>query len=179
MLSRISVLGKGRVGILRVLLPVLLLAGFMTGGRIHQPPSRWKDTGCRADVSFPLDLRVVPTSPVRPGALVTARIEVTSRLLLDDVRIRIVPPADIRVLSTPAASLGLLRAGEARSETLSLIAPPGTARRTVEIVVEGSVDGVPITRGAILNLALEDEPSRIVTTPDGRRIREVPARRIG
>ena len=180
MLSRILIPRGDRIGISRVLLPALLMAGFLTGGRV--PPQPFLDkapAGCRTDVAHPLEVRVVPTGPMRPGGVITAQVEITSRWHLDELTIRVTTPADVRLLSTPAANLGLLRAGEARSHGLTLIVPRGKARRVVQIRVEGMRDGVPITRGAVLNIVLEDEPYRIITTPDGRRVREVPARRIG
>ena len=60
-----------------------------------------------------------------------------------------------------------------------MIAPRGNQRRVVQILVEGTLDGQTIIRGAALNLVFEEEPFRIKTTPEGREIREVQARRVG
>lgn len=172
-------LGPGKFGFLRVLLPALVIAGLVTGGRVDQASDFPTVQGCATDVSHPIQLQVSRLGDLRPGAVVTARVDVTSSIHLDEVTVRVKSPADVRLLSTPAADLGLVRAGEARSHTFSLVAPRGNSRRTVEILVEGRQDGVLISRGAVLNLSFEDEPSRIVTTPDGRRVREVRARKIG
>lgn len=180
MLSHVPIARKNGLGVLLVLPAAVVMAVFLTGGQLHSRLSPEKvHPGCRTDVGHPLDVRVVPTSPIRPGGVVTAEVEITSRLHLDQLTVRVVPPGDVRLLSTPAANLGLLRAGEVRSHRITLIAPKGGARRVVQIRVEARHDGVPITRGATLNVAFEEEPHRIVTTPDGRRVREVSARRIG
>jgi hypothetical protein len=133
---------------------------------------------CAADLSFPLDVSVTPTGAVRAGTPVAARVEVVSRRLFDDVRIRVVPSAGVSVLATPAAELGLIRAGEARETTFTVLPAGGAARRTVEVVVDAYDDGQRLTTGAVLNLVFEEEPWRTVEDADGTPVIEVPARRI-
>ena len=164
--------------VLRVLLPALAFAVLVTGGLPERAPSVTRDPSC-GDLMHPLQVTVTPTAPVRPGAVVTASVEIAARVDLDGVTLRLASPADVTLLSNPGRGLGRFRAGDRRTETISVIAPRGAARRVVEVLVEGSVDGAVVTRGAVLNLVFEEEPSRIVTTPDGRQVREVRARRVG
>ncbi len=172
-------LGPGKIGFMRVLLPAVVIAGLVTGGRVPHTPDFPEVQGCATDVSHPIQIKITRLGDLRPGTVLTAQVEVTSRIHLDEVTVRVKSPADVTLLSTPAVELGLLRAGESRSYTFSVIAPRGNSRRTVEIIVEARQDGVLITRGGVLNLNFEPEPSRIVTAPGGRRVREVQARKIG
>jgi hypothetical protein len=166
--------------VLGILAGAVFLIAVTAGPRSESPPPVSKESpACLADISYPIQVNVVPQGPVRPGATVSARIEVTADRFLDEVSIRVTPPAGVRLLSTPAWNLGLMRAGEARARTLQVVVPADGARRTVDILVEASRDGFRLTRGAVLNLVSEEEPAREVETPDGRRVREVVARRIG
>jgi hypothetical protein len=126
----------------------------------------------------PLQVHVVPQGPVRPGAALSATVTVTSRRALDGVTLRVEAPSDVALLSAPSRGLGAFQAGEERSDVVTLIAPRGGPRRTVHILVTGTADGVPVSRGAVLNLALDEEPAREVAAPDGRTIREVRARKV-
>lgn len=157
--------------ILVILVPLL-------GGAPGTEPPVAKETGCLVDVGHPLDLRVVPLGPVTPGATVNARVEFESRVPLDGVTLDVIPPPGVTVLSRPRNRVGTLAAGAAREETLTLIAPRGPGRSTVEVRVEGFADGTRITRGAVLNLVFQEEPGRVVTAPDGTRIHEVRAKRV-
>jgi hypothetical protein len=134
---------------------------------------------CSREVSHPLSVRLEPLSPPTPGAALTARVEVTAHRLVDDVEILVRPPAGVSVLAGQSARLGLLRADTPASVTFTIQLPPDETRRTVDVLVRGHVDGSPVMRGATLNLNFREEPSRLVIRPDGRRVREVPARRIG
>ena len=162
-------------GFLRVLLPMLVLAGFVTGGRPEMIRNSGPILSCGSDLMHPLQVTVIPDGPIRPGAAVTASVRITSRRDLDAVRFAVQSPADVVLLSRPGRGLGRFRAGEVREEQISLIAHRGKGRRVVQILVEGEVDGLTVTRGAVLNLVFEDEPSRLVITPDGRQIHEVRA----
>jgi hypothetical protein len=163
----------------KIALPSVLLAVAAAGGEPRPAPVVPPPVGCAADLSYPLQVSVVPLGAVRGDSPVAARIEVSSRIPLDDVTVRVVPDAGVRVLATPAADLGLVRAGEARGTDFTVLPAAGAPRRTVEVMVEGTADGVRITGGAVLNLVFEPEPDRLVTDPDGETVHEVPARRIG
>jgi hypothetical protein len=131
-----------------------------------------------AGILYPIELRALAESPVYPGATVDARIEVESRLALADVSLCIKPPPSVDLLTPAQLSLGRLAADEMRTETLRLRLPQSTERRTVEVTVSGWTDSFELTRSAILNLLPGGpEPSRLVTRPDGQRVREVFARR--
>ena len=171
------VLGRGRDGFMRVLLLALFLAGFLTGGGLDFSTVK-PQTDCGSDVVHPFSLEVVPLNPIRPGAPVTARIVVETRVSLDEVTVRIRTPRDLTLLSAPASNWGRMRAAESRQEEFTLIVPRGGPRRTVEVTVEGMMDGFLIRRGTVLNLAVSQESFRLVTTADGRKIREVPARKL-
>jgi len=141
-------------------------------------PSR-SDRGCPADVSHPIRLRVTPLDPARPGAVARARIEFESRMLLDDVRMIVTPMPGLSLESARERGVGLLSAGDRRLEMLAVRLPMDAARRTVQVTVAGTSDGFPISRSTVWNLTPGGgEPSRVVTTADGRRIREVAGRRI-
>lgn len=176
-----SPVGRIPAAIRRALLPALVLipAGFVTGGPGVSVPAAPAARGCGSDLMHPLQVQVVPQGPVRPGAAVSAAVSVTARRPLDGVVVRVIAPSDVALLSAPSRSLGALGAGANRNTVFTVIAPRGGPRRTVEVQVEGTRDGVPVVRRASLNLALEDEPARTVTAPDGRSIREVRARRTG
>jgi len=161
-----------------VLIPAAALAVLLHGDRAPDPvPARAVRDA--ADVAFPFDVRVTPLDPLRPGRRLRARVEVISRRLLDEVTVSVPRPGPVSPVDNPGARLGLLRAGEMRSAVVTITLPPGRDRRTVDFQVRGEIDGLPLVRGASLNLVYEPEPSRIVVAPDGRRIHEVPARRIG
>jgi len=134
---------------------------------------------CTADVEAPLRIEVVREDPIRPGRSLGARVEVTTVRDVDGVTVRYRPQPGIGLVSAPTWAPGRMRKGETRVDRLTVTAPSDRRRRTLEVEVEYFVDGVRFTRGAILNVVFEAEASRIVTTPDGRRIREVAARRIG
>jgi hypothetical protein len=72
-----------------------------------------------------------------------------------------------------------LNAGESRAEDATILLPLGRARQTVEVLVRGSADGFPVTRGTVLNVVFDTEPAREVILPGGVRLREVPATRLG
>ncbi len=173
-----------RAGPAPALLLVLILAPAPLPRTAAPPrPAAWAGTtvpapvpACREDVSPPLEARAVVLDPLAPGARVRVRLEVTAHRLIDGVRIE-VPGGAVRA-RVPEPALGLLRRGETRSQILILILPHDRLRRTVDLRVSGDVDGLPVTRGATVNLDFDPEPSRLVTAPDGRRIREVPATRI-
>jgi hypothetical protein len=142
----------------------------------HDPHGR----GCAADIAYPLELRVIALDDAAPGAQVTARIEVDARSDFEAVHVRVDSPPAVKTLTASAIEFGALRGGETRNANLTVELPAGTARQTVPIVAEAWHDGVRITRTTILNLLPGGgEPSRTVTRPDGRRIREVAAGRIG
>ena len=170
-------LRRGRDGFMRVLILALFLAGSVTGGGLDFSTVR-PQVNCGSDVVHPFTLEVVPLTPIRPGAPVTARIVFESRVPLDEVSLRIQTPRDLTLLSAPASDWGRMRAAESRQAEFTVIVPRSGPRRTVEVTVEGKLDGSLIRRGAILNLAGSQEPFRLVTTADGRKIREVPARKL-
>lgn len=176
-----SPVGRLPAAIRRALLSALILipAGWVTGGPVPHAPRPPHVRSCAADLMSPLQVRVVPQGPVRPGAAVSATVTVTARRSLDGVVLRVSAPSDVGLLSAVSRGLGAVRAGERRSEVVTVIAPRGGARRLVMIRLEGTVDGVPVSAGAALNLAPQPEPVREVTAPDGRTVREVRARRIG
>jgi hypothetical protein len=169
-----------------VLVPFfLVLPLFLSGGREGPAPGEARPVraasgeGCAVDVGAPLEVSVEAVGPVRPGLPVQARVTVTARVLFDAVELRVLPPAGVTVLSTPAAELGLLRAGEARETAFTVVPGGGAPRRTVEVRVEGTVDGQRLAAGTVLNLVFEDEPRRVVMDAGGETVIEVPARRIG
>ncbi len=166
---------------LAVLLAALLVlaAAFAALPRRAAAPEPGRRLECAADLAFPFDVRVVPLDPLRPGKALRARVEVTSRRLLDRVTVTVPAPGPVGPVENPGGGLGPMRAGEVRSTVVTVTLPPGRARRTVDFQVRAEIDGWPVVRGASLNLVFDAEPSRSVTAPDGRRIREVAARRIG
>lgn len=143
------------------------------------PPDPVRRSVCTADPQTPLRVEVEREDPVRPGLPVGATVRLTAARVLDGVTVRYRPQAGVNLASPAAWNPGRLRRGEVQSERFTVIAPSDRRRRTVEVEVEYSVDGVRFTQGAALNLVFEEEPSRVVTTPDGRRVREVAARRVG
>jgi hypothetical protein len=171
----------GRGSIFRSwLLPGCLLAVLVPGSAPAPVSPPWPPaTGCAADVGIPLHLRLLPEGTMRPGAPLGVRLEVVADRPVDDLRVGVRAPAAVRVLASPASRWGQARAREVRSGSMTLLVPADGRRRTVDVVVEGTVNGVRLRRGASLNLLPGREPFRIVTEPDGRRVREVKARRIG
>jgi hypothetical protein len=167
-----------RVGARWFLLPAVLIAG-LAGGRPDGTPAFQPARDCGTDVGLPIEVSAVVNGPLRPGSLASAEVEITALRSLDEVRLTVKTPQDLRLLSVPPGRLGALGKGKRHRASLTFMTPPGRERRTVEIVVEGEVDGLSIRRGTVLNLAYDQEPHRTVTTPDGRRVREVAARRIG
>ena len=132
------------------------------------------------DISYPLDLQVTALDAAQPGGVVTARIDLEARAAFEDVRVQIASPPEVKTLTATAIEFGSLRRGETQSSTFAVELPISTQRRTVSVTAEAWSDGVRITRTTILNLLPGGgEPARTVTTPDGRRIREVEARRVG
>jgi hypothetical protein len=156
---------------------VLLFLG--VGPHTAPPPVSPARSICTADVEAPLRIDVVREDPVRPGRSLGARVEVTTARDVDGVTVRYRPQPGIGLVSAPTWAPGRMRKGETRVGRLQVTAPPDRHRRTLEVEVEYFVDGIRFTGGAILNLVFEEEASRTVTTSDGRRIREVAARRIG
>jgi hypothetical protein len=145
-----------------------------------QPNERPDEPGCWTDISYPIELRVVPENTAEPGGIVHARIEVESKLHLERVEISVLPAAPVQILTPAAIEVGRLDAGQSRTEALAVRLPDSPDRRTVEVRVTGWADEFPLTRSAILNLLPGGgEAYRIVTRADGRRIHEVQARRIG
>jgi hypothetical protein len=71
-----------------------------------------------------------------------------------------------------------MQAGENQAHEFTVVTPPGRTRRTVEVRVEGTQDGVPWSTATTLNLLFDPEPSRLVPAPDGTSVLEVPARRV-
>jgi len=134
---------------------------------------------CTSDLEGPLRVQVEREDAVRPGLPVRARVLLTAARSVDQVEVRYLPQPGVGMSSKGAWNPGRLRAGEARSDRLTVTAPSDRTRRTVEVQVQYSVDGIRYTQGAVLNLVFEEEASRTVTTPDGRRVHEVAARRIG
>jgi hypothetical protein len=158
---------------------LLLAASFAALSRRAPDPAPARGLHDAADVAFPFDVRVVPLDPLHPGRALRARVEVTSRRLLDDVTVTVPAPGPVGPVENPGGHLGSMRAGDVRSTVVVLTLPPGRTRRTVDFRVTANIDGWPVVRGASLNVVYEREPSRIVIAPDGRRIHEVTARRIG
>ncbi len=164
---------------LRLAAFLLLIAALASLPRRPPVPEPSRSLDCAADLAFPFDVRVVPLDPLRPGKALRARVEVTSRRLLDRVAVTLPGPGSVGPVENPGGRLGLMRAGEMRSAVVTVTLPPGRVRRTLDFRVQAEIDGWPVVRGASLNLVYDAEPSRVVTAPGGRRIREVPARRIG
>ena len=145
----------------------------------HHPPGTHGE-GCATDISHPLDIRVTALDLAAPGGVVNARIDVEARADFEDVRVQIASPTAVKALTATSIEFGRLRQGEAQSSSFAVELPNSTQRRTVAVTAEAWSDGVRITRTTILNLLPGGgEPSRTVTAPDGRRVREVEARRIG
>ena len=158
-----------------LLIPIVLSGAASDGGEIPLPLME----GCRAEISYPIDIRIVPMGTPKPGGVLSARIAVSARQHLDGLQIRVEPSPEVQVLTSRHKTLGILGVGEERQEDITLLLPRGNDRRTVTVVAEAMIDGYRLSRSAVLNLVFEPEPFRLVTTPDGRRIREVPARRVG
>jgi hypothetical protein len=181
---------RGLAGSIRlwVLFPVLV-AGFLGILAVRgkpAPPRAAKESaaglserrGCLTDISYPIQIMVTALDPIRPGMSIRARVEVLSRMALDDVRIRLAPAPGVGLVGLPDAALGRMQAGENRVHEFTVVTPLGRTRRTVEVRVEGIQDGVVWSTATTLNLLFDEEPSRLVTAPDGTGILEVPARRI-
>jgi hypothetical protein len=109
----------------------------------------------------------------------TARIEVESHVAFDAVQVRLNAPRGVEVFAAPARIARSMTADQVLTEQVSLRLARGAGRRTVEVTVEGWIDGVAWTRSAILNLLPDGgEMGRDVVTPEGRRVREVAATRV-
>lgn len=162
------------------LVPGCLLAVLLPGSPPAPSSPPWSpETGCAVDIGMPLRVRLLPDGEMHPGAALGVRMEVMADVPVDDLDVRIQAPAAVRVLAAPSPHWGSARAREVRTGSMTVLLPTDGRRRTVDVVVEATVNGVHLQRGASLNLMPGREPFREITEPGGRKIREVRARRIG
>jgi hypothetical protein len=144
----------------------------------EDPPAIAADRLCAADAQHPLRIDLVPAGAPRPGERWSVRVRVSAQRLVDDVSLDVRPSAGVTLETPVRESLGLLHSGGVNERVLTFRLPADRTRRTVDIVAVGHIDGMPVARGATLNVNYDPEPSRLVVTADGRRIREVQARRV-
>lgn len=138
---------------------------------------------CLADISYPLEVRIDAGSPVAPGALVQARVQVLSRdaspVSFERVEVEFVPSDQLTLLGSDRHELGALRPGQVSVVDLAVRIPNDSGRRTLEARVRAWSDGDLYTTAGVLNLLPGgSEVSRDVVRSDGQKIREVAARRI-
>ena len=151
---------------------------FLGGGRSEDLDTASPER-CSIDVALPLVVRVVPQNEPHPGAALRVRVEIEAFRDFADADLRVLPPSDVALLSTPRRSLGQLNARKPISEEFTLVVPPHGERRTVDVRVRAVVDDGPaMEQGATLNLSFAEEPSRVVTDANGVLVREVPAERV-
>jgi hypothetical protein len=175
-------IGRGKVRIVSVGAAALVAVAVAASGPLRPAapvseasPVEAPDKGiCTVDVSYPIEVRIVPSGSAKPGGLVSADIEIEARRLIDDVRVTVDAAPGIDLLSARTVALGTLGAWEPSRAPLSIRLPGDTRRRTVTVRVDASVDGVPFSRLAVWNLLPDGgEVSRVVVTADGRSVREV------
>ena len=135
--------------------------------------------GCGA-VDHPLRVNVVPLDPIVRGGVLRARVDVTASIDLDEVTVSLVETGGVSPVGALSRSLGRVGADAPASARFDLALPAQGRRFFLEFRVRGQGPAGTLTRGAVLNLLPDGslETARQVVAPDGRRLREVEARRI-
>jgi len=148
-------------------------------GAVPAPASR-APVLCTASVMHPIQVSVVALDPVRRGGDLRLRVSASSRLELGRAQVRMLSDGGAPRRGASALALGALAPGQAGSGTFTVNVPRSGNRFYVQFEVSADGPQGRLTRGACYNL-LPDGPlesGRVVSTPEGRRVMEVAARRI-
>lgn len=160
---------------------IAVLSATLVSALWHEPatvqassPLSRDDIGCAVDVGYPLGIGIEMSGTALPGGRVTFTVNATSDLALENATIRLRPGQGLALNKPPETpGRGLPRGGRL-TEQWTVRLPNDRQRRVIEVVFEGTVDGVPLRRAAAVNLNPGGpEPGRVVVTPDGRQVREV------
>ena len=131
---------------------------------------------------YPIQLRVTALDPIAHGAVVRFAVTATSTIGIESATARLVTATGGATNNGPTSiALGALRPGVEARSVFSITLPPAGTRQYLEFWVSGQGTRGTMARGACYNV-LPDGPleaRRLVTTPQGARLTEVAAGRIG
>lgn len=156
--------------------PVALTAGSKA---LRSSPAR---AICTADLSHPIDMKVTRLDPIRRGRNLRARVEITSRVDLDNVEVQLVHAGGASIVGPARTALGTMHAGAREAAVFTVAIPASGKRFLLQFRARGRDANGLLARGAVLNLLPDgpSDPGRVVTDPaTGIQIHEYAARRIG
>ncbi|HET9234529.1 MAG TPA: hypothetical protein VFP10_10340, partial [Candidatus Eisenbacteria bacterium] len=78
---------------------------------------------CSMDVALPLEVRVLPQGAPHPGAALRVRVEIEAFRDFADADLRILPPPDVSLLSSPRRPLGRLNVRKKVTEEFTVVVP--------------------------------------------------------